>query len=178
MPNTGLYFGVTRELGQILRIGRARVMDQPLAEPPGRTIAELHLRMIRSPDVPTQISFEQPQTPIVPPRPKPDRMAHEMVAAINPIAVMPWFDKLIADLGRQLRRDPFVRIENQNPLVGRLRNRPIFEVATRAVFTFDDPATKAARNVGRAVRRTRIGDEHFIRYLQRTGDARTNMFAL
>ena len=60
----------------------------------------------------------------------------------------------------------------------RLRNRPILEVAARAVLALDDSATQLARDLERAIGRTRVGDQHFVSHLLRTGDARRDILAL
>src|SRR5689334_16682292 len=107
--------------------------------------------MIGRPGVPPQIAPKEPQAAIVSPRSVADRMAHEMVEAIDPIAVVPWPRERVANLLCQLGRNPLIGVENKNPLVGRLRNGPILEVATRAVLALDDAASHAARDLECAV---------------------------
>src|SRR5437868_15543932 len=119
--------------------------------------------MIGRPDISPQVAPKQPQATIIPPRPVADRMAHEMITAINPIPAMPWFGKLTANFRRERRRDPLIRVENEHPLMGRLRNCPILEVAACAILALDDPATEPARDVERAIRRPGIGHEYVIR---------------
>src|SRR6185295_4827668 len=115
--------------------------------------------MIRRPDIPPQIAPKEPQAPIVPPWTVADRMTHEMVEAINPVAILFGIADRVANFGRQLGRDPLICVENKNPLVRRLRDRPILEIAASAVFALDDPAAKLARERERTVRRSRIGHE-------------------
>src|SRR6185369_8635281 len=135
-------------------------MNEPLPQPANCAAAEFHLRMIVRPDVASDVAPKQPQAAIVPPRTVADRMAHEVIKAVDPVAVVPWLDKLIANFVRQLGRDPLIRVENENPVVCGLRNRPILEVATRTILALDDSASEPPRDLKRAVGRTRIGREH------------------
>src|SRR4051812_24214088 len=116
-------------------------MNQAFAQLTNSASAELNFCVIGRSHVPPQVAPKEPQAAIVPPRPMADRMAHEMIAAINPKPVMSRFGELATNFRRELRRDPLIRIENKHPLMGGLRNRPILEVTTRAIFALDDPAT-------------------------------------
>ena len=153
-------------------------MDEPLTHPADRAAAQRHFRMIGRPDVTPHVAPEEPQAAIVPPRPVADPMAHEVIQAIDPVPVVLGLADCVANFLRQFQRDPLIRIEYENPLMRRLRDRPILEVATRAILTLDDPAPELTRDLERPVGRPRIGHEHFIRNLPRTGDTCADVIAL
>src|SRR5262249_32387497 len=76
-----------RELGQVLRIRSACVMGEPFAQAAGGSARKRDFGMIGRSDVSPHFAFEQSQTPIVPPRPEPDRVSHKMISPINPVTV-------------------------------------------------------------------------------------------
>ena len=60
----------------------------------------------------------------------------------------------------------------------RLRDRPILEVAVRAILALDHAAAHRAGNLERAVGRTAVGDEHFVGQLLGRRDAGGELLAL
>src|SRR3954451_5335543 len=98
--------------------------------------------MIVRPDIISCIAAEEPKATIVSPGTMGNRMAHEMIEAINPIPAVLRIVQCVANFVGQLRRDPLVRIEYENPLVRRLRNGPILELAAHVVIALDDPAAE------------------------------------
>src|SRR5689334_17535955 len=108
--------------------------------------------MIGRPDVAAQVALEQPQTTIIFPGAKLDRMAHEVIASIDPVAFVLRFTEHVANFGGKRGWNAFVRVENHYPFICGLRDGPVLEVARRSVLPFDDPATQFAREFERAVR--------------------------
>src|SRR5262245_46068332 len=110
--------------------------------------------MIGRAHVAPQVAAKQPQAAVVPPRSESNRVAHETVEAMDPVTIVLWTIERASDFGGKFRRDPLIRIENENPIVGCLRDGPVLEVAARSVLTLDDSATQLAGDLERAIGRT------------------------
>src|SRR5689334_9921781 len=102
-------------------------------------------------------------------------MSHEMVAPINPVAVVLRGGKRFANFLRERLGDALIRIEDEDPLLGRLWNRPVLEVATRAILALDDPAAQLARDLECTVCRPGVRNENFVGYLPCACDARRDV---
>ena len=63
-----------------------------------------------------------------------------MVVAVNPKSIFGrTATKFQDNFVGKLRRQPFVRVEDQDPFMLGLRNRPILEIARRDVFAVNHP---------------------------------------
>src|SRR4051794_34114095 len=98
-------------------------MNKPLTQPANLAAANFHLGMIGWPDISPGVAPKEPQAPVIFPRTVADRMAHEKVEAMHPVAIMPWLGELAKNLFHQSSRDSLIGVENKNPLVRRLRYR-------------------------------------------------------
>ena len=126
-------------------------MHEPFAEPTDAAAGQLHVGMIGRPDVTAQIATKKPQAVIVLPRAEANRVPQEMVEPADAVAVVLRPCEHLRNLGGNFRCDAFVGIEDQHPRVGRLRNRPVLEIARRAILALDDAATQGPRDLKLAI---------------------------
>lgn len=91
-------------------------------------------------------------------------MAEEKVVAAKGVAVAGGlvFEEA-EDFAGERRRDALVGIDNHDPFVTSLWNRPVFEVGGVHILAFDDAAAaEGADDVERAVGGAGIGNEDFV----------------
>lgn len=109
------------------------------------------------------ITTEESQQAVVAPSPATNRMTQEVVVAKDPKAIA------IASLDRcgyflcQFRTDTLIRVQNQDPLMRRLGDRPILEITRVNIFTLNNPtAAHGIDDFQRPVARTGVCDEDLI----------------
>src|SRR3954469_10285185 len=107
--------------------------------------------MVGPPRVTPQLTAKQSQATIISPWPVSNWVAHEMVESVDPIAFMLRILKRAANLCGQIKRDPFVGVYYEDPVVFRLWDRPVLKIAAGSIFARDYPAAELACDLQRVV---------------------------
>ncbi len=152
---------VERTVG-IMQQRRAQPAHRPLD---GQLLMDLPLLIA------PQLSAKQAQHPVILPSRMPDLVTQEEVAPLDLIPLeragaADCAADCAADFLRQLLRHPFVRVDDQHPLLRRLCNRPVLLRSRRQVLVLQHPRSALARDLRRLVGAEGIHHQHLVGELQ------------
>ena len=156
VPTFGLAQGVAVELAKVLVVRPVGVMEETPSETPDVAGGNGRASVVARARVMGQVAAEQPKHAVGLPPAEADAMAEKVVHATDPVAVSRGSaEEEVADLRGQGRGHSLVGVDDQDPRVLGLGNRPVEETAVADVFAPDhaanaDPADDLQRAVGRA----------------------------
>ena len=164
VPYAGLPSRVAVELPQVLLVGPKGEVFHAFAESSRPSGRDRHLGVIRVAHVSSAVAVEKPHQRLIPPTTATHRVAHKVVQSRHAVAIQRrTFRQVPSHFGRELGSDPLVGVQNEHPVMGRLRDRPILEIAGVDIFAFDHAAAAHLRDdIERAVGRARVGYEQFV----------------